>query len=181
MGRRSMLLTARPLSAHVQSFLPSHRGSLSLARCVLIPSSTKQENKRDGNRGGDAGRLERDAPTRRTTRSPTRRWRSGDDTDGKQATRHTTRHTTRQDTQDGEYGTPSDENGRTTTKGNWDVPLFSKHHDTNETRRYENTFHPFARPPLPGSSLIRRPQLVPRPRAWDEQAGDRFAGIAGMR
>lgn len=93
-----MLLAARSLSAHVQSFLPSHRGSLSLARCVLIPSSTKQENERT-----ETGRIrrgiKRDAPRDETTRSPTRRGRWMTETiHGGQASNKTTDETEEHET-----------------------------------------------------------------------------------
>lgn len=53
------------------------------------------------------------------------------------------------------------------------VPFFIKH--TTRIRRDGDTFYHFARPPHRLLSLICRPQLFPRPRAWDEQAGERFA------
>lgn len=59
------------------------------------------------------------------------------------------------------HETPSDENGRTTTKGNWAVPLFKQAHNTNETRRKEIPFiispDPLSPAPLSSASLILSP------------------------
>ena len=82
MGRRFMMLAARPLPVHDASFLPSHRFLIacSLRSHSLIHEARKRKNG-DGGGGGDAGGLERDAPTRRIEQDA-RRDEGGDNTDG---------------------------------------------------------------------------------------------------
>lgn len=72
MGRRSMLLAARSFPTHAPSFLPISSVPRSLV-CVLIQSSTKQENERDGDGAETKGGLERDAPNETRRREARRR------------------------------------------------------------------------------------------------------------
>lgn len=115
-ARRSFLSYSCPV------VLPYLVGS-SLARCVPILLIHEARKRTNGDGGGDAGGLERDAPRDETTRSPTRRGRRMAETtrEGKQASRQGTRRTDETDMTRRKNETPSDENERTTTtKGNWD-------------------------------------------------------------
>lgn len=129
-ARRSLLVRSCSIVSPISSGFPLAR---SLSSHPLIHEARKRKN---GNGAETQGNKTR-RPTRRNDKKSdeTRAADDGDDT-----RRTSKQQDDRRDggTRDGGGETPSDENERTTTttKGNWSrAASFSKHHDTNETRR----------------------------------------------
>lgn len=149
-GRRSVLLAAHPLSAHAL-IAPLHPIGPHRPHCVLSsPHPRSKTTGRDGGRMADGERQTR--KTRHSTRwikQDARRDDGGEDnTEDEQATRRPTRR----GNETGNTGRPlMRTNGRRRRRAIGAVPLFlaSTQHERNKTEG--DTFHHFARPPLPGS------------------------------